>query len=68
MSLLLGVLVSKVLRDILHMTNEDWRLDFSYTKDWIRIMIDICMFCVQNETGMEWMRSPRKSVGKAEID
>lgn len=50
------------------MTNEDWRLDFSYTKDWIRIMIDICMFCVQNETGMEWMRSPRKSVGKAEID
>lgn len=50
------------------MTNEDWILDFSSTKDWIRIMIDICMCCVQNETGMESMRSPRKSVGKAEID
>ena len=47
---LLGTLVSKGLGDILYMTNEDWILGFSNTKDWFTIMIDICVFCVQNET------------------
>lgn len=69
MSLLLGILASKGLSNILYMTNEDWILGFSYTEDWFKIMIDICVFCVQNETeAMEWMRSPRESVGKAKID